>query len=165
VERRQVLNDVDRWTLNGRLALQQEQEAWHASIYWQQQGQTFDIRLISPLGSGVVFIEGDSSGVLLRLPEGKTLTAPDAEYLLYEQVGWRMPLAGLHYWVRGLPQPDAPFTKALDEQGRLVSLHQAGWDIRFPSYVRVAGVDLPRKVFLENHPLSVRLVIQSWDRG
>jgi outer membrane lipoprotein LolB len=110
-------------------------------------------------------IEGDSSGVLLRLPEGKTLTAQDAESLLYEQLGWHMPLAGLHYWVRGLPQPDAPFTKALDEQGRLVSLHQAGWDIRFPSYVQVAGVDLPRKVFLENHPLSVRLVIQSWERG
>lgn len=164
-QRREALQAVDHWTLNGRIALQQAQEAWHASIYWQQQGQEFDIRLTSPLGGGMLSIEGDASGIFLRLPEGKILAARDAQSLLHQQLGWRMPLAGLRYWVRGLPQPGVPFRKELDAQGRLASLYQAGWDIRFLRYMDAGGIDLPGKIFLENRELAVRLAIQRWSRG
>lgn len=167
-ERRQALEKLRDWTLNGRIALQTEQEAWNASIFWQQRGEAFDIKLIGPLGHGTLSIEGDPSGVRLRTPEGKTLAARDAEALLYQQLGWRMPLSGLYYWVRGLPAPELPFSKQIDAEGRLSGLEQAGWRIAYSRYQHggAPGLpdlpDLPGRIFLENSEISVRLVVQHW---
>jgi outer membrane lipoprotein LolB len=167
-ERRQALEKLRDWTLNGRIALQTEQEAWNASIFWQQRGTAFDIKLIGPLGQGTLTIEGDPSGVRLRTPEGKLLAARDAETLLYQQLGWRMPLSGLCYWVRGLPAPALPFNKQIDGEGRLSGLEQGGWRIAYLRYQHEGAPDLPGlpdlpgKVFLENSEITVRLVVQHW---
>jgi outer membrane biogenesis lipoprotein LolB len=46
--------------------------------------------------------------------------------------------------------------------GRLDKLQQGRWLVTYPEYVSIGGVMMPRKVFLENHELSVRLVIDRW---
>jgi outer membrane biogenesis lipoprotein LolB len=46
--------------------------------------------------------------------------------------------------------------------GRLAKLQQGQWLVTYPEYVTIEGVMMPRKVFLENHELSVRLVIDRW---
>jgi len=51
---------------------------------------------------------------------------------------------------------------AFDEAGRLARLQQSHWLIEYPAYARVDGLVLPRKVYLENDELSVRLVIDRW---
>jgi outer membrane lipoprotein LolB len=167
-ERRQALEKLHNWTLNGRIALQTEQEAWNASIFWQQRGDAFDIKLVGPLGQGTMSIEGDASGVRLRTPKGETFAARDAEDLLYRQLGWRMPLSGLCYWVRGLPAPALPASLHIDAEGRLSGLAQAGWRIAYLRYQHEGGAglpdlpDLPGKIFLDNPQVSVRLVVQHW---
>jgi len=161
-ERKAVLESMRVWALNGRIALNTQDDAWQANIYWQQRGDTFEIRLNAPLGAGAMALYGDKRGIVMRLPEGKTVTAQDAESLLHEHLGWRIPLAGLHYWVRGLPQPGAPYHSELDAEGRLTELRQAGWQIKFLRYVEAIPVQLPDKIFLEHPQLHARLVIQQW---
>ena len=54
---------------------------------------------------------------------------------------------------------------AFDEEGQLSRLRQADWHIDYPAYQQSDGLSLPRKVFLENTELSVRLVIDRWQGG
>jgi outer membrane lipoprotein LolB len=150
------------WTLAARIAIHTEREGWNGQLQWHQTPSAYQIFFNAPFGQGAVQLQGDARGVVMRDSAGETYTAPDAESLLYERLGWRLPLDGLRFWVTGLPEPHKQHQVEYDFAGRLASLQQAEWHIRYPGYQRVDGVDLPEKVYIENHDLSVRLVIDRW---
>lgn len=162
-QHRQDLSKFSHWTIHGRISIRADEDAWHAAIIWKQQPRQFDIRFIAPLGSGNVQLVGDGQMVVLHSPEQKALVDTDAENLLYRHLGWRVPLSGIRYWAIGLPEPEIPAKQTLDDQGRLASLLQSGWDIDFRRYRRVGKTWLPDKIFMKNQQLDVRLVIDRWE--
>ncbi len=167
--RQQALSSLQAWNLTGRIAIQAGQEGWHAALDWSQYGPQYDIKLSTPLGQEALHLQGDEDSVVMRTGDGAQ-RAENAETLLYNRLGWRIPVNGLRFWVLGLPDPDAPAVSQqdseLDAQGRLIRLSQSGWEIDFRRYVSVDGIDLPNKIFLTNRQtganLEVRLVIQKW---
>ncbi len=90
------------------------------------------------------------------------LSASSVELLMEEQLGWSVPVQGFRYWLIGSPAPGVIDRYSLDEAGRLAELEQSGWQIRYLSYQAVDGLDLPRKLELENPRLRIRLVIDEW---
>lgn len=161
--RQEQLRQLDNWQLNGRISLVTADEAWQADLIWAQQQREFDIKLIAPLGQGTLALRGGPGGAELRSSEApRPVRAADAEALLYQQTGWRMPVDGLRYWVRGLPAPGGSPDLKLDGQGRLSWLDQYGWRIEFVRYREVTGTDLPDKIFLRKEDLRVRVVIRNW---
>lgn len=165
--RQQTLSALSAWGLSGRIAIQTPAEGWHASLSWEQRGETYSIQLSSPLGQGALQLNGDSSQVTLRTANAED-TAQDPEALLERQLGWRIPVSGLRYWVLGLPDPGVPLErKQLDESGRLTRIQQSGWDVEFRHYTSTGSVDLPDKLFLNNAStephLEVRLAVERWD--
>ncbi|MFZ5593973.1 MAG: lipoprotein insertase outer membrane protein LolB [Pseudomonadota bacterium] len=161
--RRQFLMSLHDWALTGRIAVHNESENWNATLRWTQQQDAYALRLMGPLGQGAVQLEGGGDGVMMRLADGQTFTAQDAEALLRERLGWNMPVAGLRYWVLGLADPRFEAGKELDEAGRPLWLEQSGWRVEFSRYAPVNGVDLPHKLALNNPHLQVRLVIDRWE--
>jgi len=166
--RQQTLSAVRQWSLEGRIAIQAEQEGWHAALRWSQNITAYDLKLSSPLGQDVLQLHGDEGGVVLRTSEGVESDV-DAETLLAKHLGWRIPLGGLRYWALGLPDPASPIgqqDRELDGMGRLTRLRQSGWQIEFRRYTPVAGIDLPDKIFLNNKEtgkqLEVRLAVEKW---
>ena len=168
--RQSRLQDVDTWELKGRLAMRADDDGWHASLRWQRQQDRHVIDLSGPLGKGHVRLNQDASGARLRDNEQQTHYASTARQLLYETTGWDVPLDSLNYWVLGLPAPDSPNRWELDDGGRLKTLQQAGWEIRFLGYRRHGDYDLPKKLFIQRNPagadstqmLEVRLAIAQW---
>jgi outer membrane lipoprotein LolB len=154
---------LQEWSLAARLAINTEDEGWNGQLQWRQAPTNFKIAFNAPFGQGALQLTGGEQGVTLKLSDGQTHWASNAETLLYEQLGWRLPVEGLRYWVTGLPVPGQPSAVEYDGQGRLAELRQADWSISYPGYRRVQGVDMPRKVFIENHRLSVRMVIDRWE--
>jgi outer membrane lipoprotein LolB len=154
---------VVEWRLAARLAINTEDEGWNGQLQWRQAPKDFHIAFSALFGQGALQLTGGERGVVLQMSDGQTRRAQTAEVLLYEQLGWRLPVEGLRYWVTGLPVPDQPSAVEYDTQGRLAQLRQADWSISYPDYRRIHGVDMPRKVFIENHRLSVRLVIDRWE--
>jgi len=155
------------WTLSARIAAHSEDDGWNGKLYWQQGTDTYQISFNAPFGQGGLQLDGGPQFVEMRTSDGQTMIAVDAESLLFQQLGWRLPLDSLRYWVRGIPVPKreiAPLL-AFDEEGRLARLQQAHWQIEYPAYRPVDGLILPRKVYLENGELSVRLVIDRWESG
>lgn len=163
-QRQELLLPVQNWTVIGRIAINSEKDSVNASLNWTQQGDVYRIRLSTRMGHGLVEIAGGPTGVSMRTSDNQTYIAPNADKLLVDTVGWRVPLAGLRYWMLGRTDPDVPVSSlTLDNLGRLDELEQSGWQIRYLRYQQVGDLELPTKVFLENAKLSTRVVVNSWE--
>ena len=156
------LGQFHTWDISGRLAIQTGDQGWHVSFHWQQDDVGYHMALSAPLGQETAELQGDAQGVTLLLADGRTVTAVDPEELLFKQLGWRVPIAGLRYWVRGLPVPDTMEEHGLDKEGRLRWLDQSGWRISYRDYGDISGKTLPTRIFLDKNGLKVRLVIDEW---
>jgi outer membrane lipoprotein LolB len=166
-----ALLPIQHWELRGRLAVRTDERGGQASLTWKRDAAQHSIRLNGPLGRGVVRVTQDASGAQLQDAEQRVFHAASAEELLYRYTGWRLPIANLNYWVRGVPVPDLPATRELDDAGRLKTLRQQGWEVQYQEYVQADGYDLPNRFTLTYAPeqaslempaMEVRLVIDRW---
>lgn len=163
-ERAGLLAALERWQLQGRLAIRtDDNRSWSVKLNWRQNRQQFDIHLSSPTGfGGALRLSGDDRHAVMELPDEPPQVAPHAEALLEAKLGWMVPVSGLKYWIVGRPDPAAQMRRELDEGGRLRRLEQAGWVISYKRYAVVDGLELPSKVELVNHHLKVKMVIDDW---
>jgi len=155
------METIRDWDIEGRIAIRSYNEAVNANLRWQQQGDRYEIDLSGPFGSGAVHLSGAPGAVRLKTDD-KDMVADNAETLLYQVTGLLVPIESLKYWIRGLPQPGSDGRQALDPQGRLAQVEQDRWKVRFRAYAPVSHQQMPVKVFVDNHQLSVRIVIDKW---
>ena len=152
------------WQLNGRVSLTRGEEGWHAGLYWQEQADTFYLKVSGPLGQGGFQLNGDARGVVLVDADGQSFAAQDVDALLIQVTGWQLPVRGLRYWIRGLPEPAAGRAQETrDEAGQLLSLEQSGWTVNYQRYQLVGDVLLPAKLQLLHADIAVRIVIDQWE--
>lgn len=162
VERTEKTKTISSWTISGAMAAKNNNKAWSASLNWRQQGiNKYQIRLFGPLGGGNVMIEKDGS--LVTYKDGpKTASSKNADQLLQQQTGIRLPVNNLYYWVRGLPAPGPVQSVKHDQYNHLTSLTQAGYTINYTSYTSAGNIDLPSKIRLQGHGVLIKLVIKRW---
>jgi len=162
--RQTALTQLTTWRVDGRIGVVSGQDGWHASFQWIQRDSVYRIDLIGPFGQGRVIVESDGQAVRVQTQDGQNWTAPDADDLLEQRLGVRLPVNGLRYWVRGLPEPGSTPTRQTDAYGRLTRLEQNGWVIEYPTYTPTAllHLDLPERIVARRTDLSVKLVIEQW---
>lgn len=161
--RQQLLLALPDWQAAGRLALSTENEGWNASFRWHQGAEDYLIRLSGPFGQTGMELQGGPRQATLRTSEPRTLQAADAETLLYEALGWRLPVKGLRYWLTGAFDPAQPVeAMRLDEGGRLAMLEQSGWRVEYRDYTAAGDLDLPSRVFMTHPRFDARVVVSSW---
>ncbi len=165
--RQQTVGALDSWDIHARAALKLEGEAYNIGLSWKRAAEQFTILLEAPFGQGVFRIEGDAGeSYRLRLPDGQVYTNSTAEALLEDVIGWSLPISGLEYWIRGLPQPGSDYSHNLDRGGRARSIRQDRWAIDYVGYF--AGPpepELPRRINLSRDELSLKLVIERWQQS
>jgi len=161
--RQSTLARLRAWVLTGRLAIQTESEGWTATLHWIQDDENYNMRFIAPLGQGTYELNGDVHKVSMLTADNRFLQAADPESLMLDNLGWNVPLKGLKYWIRGLPEPGiVPDSLILDDKGRVTDMQQSGWHISILRYAEVEGIDLPGKLYMQNDRFKLRLVIQDW---
>jgi outer membrane lipoprotein LolB len=160
---RAALTGLERWSITGRLAIQSGHEGWNATLHWDQDNENYTLRLIAPLGQGTYQLYGDDHLVSLLTAENKIYQADDPETLLQQNLGWSVPVGGLKYWIKGIPQPDVNMENlVIDQDGRMTDLQQSGWRISILRYSDFNGTQLPSKLFMQNDHFKLRLVVQDW---
>jgi outer membrane lipoprotein LolB len=178
-ERVEEMQEVDEWELRGRLAVKTRERGESITMLWRREGGADHyINLYGPMGAGRVILTQDGDGAALRDNEGETHEDDSAEALLYRVAGWRVPFESLQYWVLGVPAPDGEYDMELDGWGRLTSLTQNGWEIRFDEYHYIDKQDMPRKLTMNAQPgtdhivgdesgesetIQVKALISRWD--
>lgn len=158
------LSEINDWVLNGRVAIINGDESWFLNMDWQRHGDKYILDLSGPFGAGHAQLTGNGEGVIMVDADKNFFTADNPDRLLREVTGLRMPVKGLLYWVRGIPNWNIEKdNQKIDEYGRLVMLKQDGWRIRFKRYLKVDNYELPQKIFLDGYNLKVKIFVDEWD--
>lgn len=161
--RQEALNKLDNWSLQGRLVIISGDEGWSAALHWVQNEGNYTMRFIAPLGQGTYQLHGDQKLVSFLTAKNELFQADNPEQLLQNNLGWSVPVHGLKYWIKGVPEPGIKSENLLiDDQGRMTELQQSGWHINISRYSDFDGTELPSKLFMKNDQLQLRLVIQDW---
>lgn len=164
---RQVARETElarrgQWSFTGRIAVSQGGQGGSGSIEWRQDGADFDIRLSAPISKQTWRL--GKHGALVRLEglSGGVREGSDAEILLQQATGWRIPVTAMIAWARGARAPGAAELDFADN-GLPATLKQAGWVVEYRNWSgQDSALPLPGKVFATLGDARVRLVIASW---
>lgn len=156
------LAQIHHYTLKGRLGVNANGKGFSGGMTWEHRPSTDHIDLFTPLGSKAANIKKSTQEVVLTTSDNKVIKADNAETLTEKTLGWRLPLAGLSDWALGKPTASPITASTWDEQGRLLTLAQDGWQIAYEHYSTQAGTSLPGKVTLKNDKLNLKLLIEQW---
>lgn len=150
------------WSFAGRVAVSQGNNGGSGRIEWQQSGADFDIKLSAPITRQSWHLWRQDGLVNLAGLEGGIRQGEDAEALLAEATGWRIPVAAMTAWVRGM-RADGPSEVSFGPEGLPATIEQKGWAVEYRNWDRTSP-PLPVKVFAKQGQASVRLVIEAWDK-
>lgn len=156
------ISEIDGWQINGKIGIRAPQDSGSGTLFWLQRQDYFDIRLSGPLGRGATRLTGRPDAVALEVAGQGRFEADSPEALVETQLGWRLPVSNLLWWVRGLPAPGSRSRIAIDADGRLASLQQDDWDVQYLSYADEDGYALPTRIKLAGRDLQITLVIKDW---
>ena len=160
--RRPTLQSLDRFGLQGRVAVAVGSQGFNAGIRWTQSGARTRLELTGPLGAGGVQVTANGADLSVITSSGKRLGADAARAELRDKLGFEPPLGSIRYWILGVPDPGAPASVRLDSQQRLTGLTQEGWRIDYTSYMPVGAEWLPRLLTLRRAGVRVRMVVDGW---
>ena len=160
--RRATLQALDRFHLEGRVAVAVARQGFNADIDLTQRGALMRMTLSGPLGAGAIRVEAEGDDLALVNSRGQHLGSTAAHEAIERQLGFEPPLRSLRYWILGVPDPGAPAQIDLDAQHRLVRLQQAGWSIDYRAYVSVGAEWLPRLLSLQRAAVRLRMVVDGW---
>ena len=154
------LADDPRWTLVGRLAVDAGGDGGSGRIDWRQFGDDYTIRLSAPVTRKSWVLEKRGGVVVLSGLEGGERRGIDAEAMLAEATGWRIPLAALASWARGARAP-GPAHLEFGPDGLPALIAQHGWQVDYREWTPSTPPQ-PRRVFAARDGASVRLVVEAW---
>lgn len=161
-QRRQALNQITHWNISGAFGIRQPQRNIIATYEWQQQQQSYHIHIFSSLAIYSANITGRPGYVTLSQSQNQHYSARSPEQLMQQQLGWRLPISNLYYWMRGLPAPGR-YQANFDAYGHITALDQEGWHIDYENYLTVGHVDLPQRLVISRPGLSVKIVVSQWN--
>jgi|SRR3989339_942219 len=164
--RQKNLSALTNWAITGEMSIEDKTQAVMVDYQWQQKGLDYQIHLNSPMNFVSAKIIGKRGGaVQLWRSKTQVFTAISPEVLLEQQLGWRVPISYLFYWIRGIPAPARPLNHLqtkYDDSGHLIFLDQQNWQVNFSDYISIGKVDLPKQIDLNYPSLHVRIVINKW---
>jgi outer membrane lipoprotein LolB len=156
------LTAISSWEISGAMAARNKNKGWSASLNWIQNGPSqYQIRLSGPLGSGTVLI--DKKGRIITVRDGPKITSSsNADELLRQQTGVRLPVSNLYYWMRGLPALGVVQAAKRDQANHLILLRQSGYTIEYTQYITVGKYILPSQIRLQGNDVFIKMVIKRW---
>lgn len=151
------------WWMSGRLAVSANGEGGSGRIEWRQSGEDFEIRLSAPVTGKSWTLVQENGRVSLEGLEGGVREGRDAEALLAEVTGWRIPVTALSAWARGARAGETGQIE-FGPRGLPALISQQGWTVEYREWDD-AEPSRPRRIFARRDAsTSVRLVVESWGR-
>ncbi|MEW6133908.1 MAG: lipoprotein insertase outer membrane protein LolB [Pseudomonadota bacterium] len=149
---------LQAFSLQGRVSVKYGDESLSGQLNWQAWAGGDEVLLSTPLGQGLASIRRDEQGVSLSRPGEPPVRAENVEMLTLSELGFRLPLSGLRYWIQGRPDPARASEVSLNASGGVNRIFQDGWEIEYPEFAE----HRPRKIYVSREDLEIRLVIDTW---
>lgn len=150
------------WSLSGRIAISNGHDGGSGRIDWIQHGADFDIRLSAPVTRQSWRMVREGGRVRLEGLEGGTLEGSDAEALLYQALGWDVPVDALAAWVRGAREGSGGLL-SFGADGLPAQLNEDDWLVEYRAWNEDGDPRLPKKIFASQGDAQVRLSVDRWN--
>ena len=161
-EQRTALEKLDRYALNGRVAVAAQGQGFSASLRYQQLARHTNLSLDGPLGIGGLRVEIDGEDIRIATSRGEKLDGQAARDELERRLGFQLPLAELRWWVLGIPAPgEASVNQA--GSGEIQDFTQNGWRVSIQTRAAGLGFSLPQRMTAEREGARLKLFVQSWE--
>jgi outer membrane lipoprotein LolB len=160
-EQRAALERLERYALNGRVAVAANGEGFSATLRYAQQLRGGNFSLEGPLGIGGMRVEFTDRDVEIATSRGERLGGPEARAELERRLGFELPLNELRWWLLGIPAPGEAAVDA-DGEGRIREFTQHGWRVSIDSRVAGLGFALPRRLTAERDGARLKLLVERW---
>jgi len=155
--------------MHARIGLRGNDRSGSASLIWEESPEQRTLRLLGPLGGGLIILKQDETGVTIKDSKGRVRYSPSADELIYRVTGWKIPVSGLRWWLLGLNEPGSKADSTIDTEHRLVSVQQAGWKVSLAKYTRFGDHELPTSIVFETvadredvRYVRIKVIVKDW---
>ncbi len=160
----QALDRIQSWSLSGRIGVANGRQGGSGGFTWNNRPGGFQFVVRAPI-TGHSYSLDAVPGQMACLAglHPQPVCGPDAEALLNNTLGWRVPIAELRAWVMGLAAVGSPAKLGFTPDGELASLYQDGWQVRYSDWdANTRPVSMPHRITARKPPFSVRLYVEQW---
>jgi outer membrane lipoprotein LolB len=143
----------ESYAINGRFSINSNTTHKYGNFTWVKTSTNEEINFNTPLGQTVAKITIESGIVTLTTKE-HTYVGNDVDDMLYDNIGFDLPVNYLHYWVEGLPLPNTEVARYFTD-----GFEQASWKVE---YLDWSTNNEPHLLKCTNKDLVVKLLI-NWN--
>jgi outer membrane lipoprotein LolB len=162
-EQRAALEKLDRYALNGRVAVAANGQGFSASLRYQQRASHTNLALDGPLGIGGLRVEIDGEDIEIATSRGEKLDGQAARDELERRLGFQLPLNELRWWVLGIPAPGEASVNQDAGSGEIRDFTQGGWHVSINSRAVGIGFSLPQRLTAEREGARLKLFVTGWE--
>lgn len=161
-QRRQILAGISDWAFIGSLNVRDASDAHSSRIRWQQHDKEYQINLWGTFNVGATQIDGRPGEVKIVQQGEEPVYTESPEELLYQELGYELPVTELNYWIKGIPAPGPSSDLQFGETSQLRAFQQVGWQISYLGYTNFGPETLPTRIRIEKAPLRLDLTRLRW---
>jgi outer membrane lipoprotein LolB len=161
-EQRAALEQFDRYSLSGRVAVAANGQGFTAGLRYAQQPERADLSLDGPLGIGGLRIGLAGADIEVTNSRGQKLDGAAARAEIETRLGFELPLDELRWWLLGLPAPGKSDVETAPDSGEIRGFVQNGWHVAIDSRAPALGFSLPRRLTAERGGTKMKLLVEKW---
>ena len=161
-EQRAALEKLERYSLNGRVAVAANGQGFSASLRYQQLPRSSNLALDGPLGIGGLRVVLEGEELQIATSRGEKLDGDAARAELERRLGVALPLAELRWWLLGIPAPGDVTVNQDGGTGEIHDFIQAGWRVSINSRAAGLGFSLPQRLTAEREGARLKLLVERW---
>jgi outer membrane lipoprotein LolB len=162
-QRRDVLARISHWEFTGSINVRDASDSHASRIRWQQDGDIYRINLWGTFNVGATQIDGRPGEVMIVQQGQEPVITETPESLLYQELGYELPVSELNYWIKGIPAPGLYSELQFSDNNQVIQFLQAGWQIDYMAYTNYGTETLPTRIRMQKHPLRLDLTRLNWN--
>jgi outer membrane lipoprotein LolB len=163
-EQRAALEKLDRYSLNGRVAVAANGQGFSASLRYEQLPRRSNLALDGPLGIGGLRVVLDGDDLQIATSRGEKLDGEAARAELERRLGFALPLSELRWWLLGIPAPGDVNVNPDAGSGEIKEFTQGGWRVSINARTAGLGFSLPQRLTAEREGARLKLLVEHWQQ-
>jgi len=150
----------------GKFGIRDGEQGYAARFEWRHYADEYRIQVWGPLGQGRTQLHGSAHTMQVSRGE-KVLAQGTPDQMMYDYLGWSVPVEVLPAWFAGRPQSALTYYGAVhDGSGQFTRFHQAGWQVDLSGYTTRShsrdSVVTPAKIVARNGSRRVTVAIRDY---
>jgi len=166
-QRISALQQLEKWTIKGKIAFLTKGERQSFSLHWQldEPNQRQQLNLTAFLGINALTLRSQS-GLHVVSVDGNEYETQNLDKLITSLTQLTIPVDAMKYWLKGLTYSDndvISYDQTTHLPSKLTSRYNnQTWQIEYGNYQRVTPYLLAKKITIKQNDLKIKIQLSRW---